>query len=177
MKIVTEYPDGLFSWVDLTSTDVEASKAFYTQLFGWDAADLDDGQGNYIYTMFTIDGHNVAGLGGMQPEMQAQGMPSHWMAYVNHSDVDHVAEKANTAGGQMVVPPMDVMKSGRMMIVQDPTGAMLGVWQPKEHIGANVVNQPNSLVWNELQTGDLSGARSFYETVFGWETEGIIRGM
>lgn len=168
MKVVTNYPDGIFSWVDLSSSDTKAAKNFYAGLFGWEAVDMDTDQGT-IYTMFKLDGHNVAGLGPLDPSMQEQGIPSFWSSYVNHSNVDGIVEKAAAAGGTVLFPAMDVMEEGRMTMIQDPGGATFGVWQPKNHIGAQVVNHPNSLVWNELQTrmGEIS--QTFYQEVFGWE--------
>lgn len=168
MKLVTEYPDGLFNWVDLTTSDMEASKRFYTALMGWEAVDMPTDMGS-IYTMFKINGHNAAGMGPMSPDMLATGTPSHWSAYVKHSDVDSVAEKAAKAGGNVLFPPFDVMQEGRMTMIQDPTGAVFGVWQPINHIGAEVVNHPNAFVWSELQTADLEPAQAFYTAVFGWE--------
>lgn len=167
MHVVTKYPDGLFSWVDLATTDVAGAKAFYGGLFGWDAVDTPIDMGGF-YTMLQIDGKNVAGLGAMQPDMQAQGVPSFWTAYVNHSDVDAVAARAQAAGGTLLFPPMDVMQEGRMTMIQDPTGALFGVWQPRNHIGAQLVNMPNTLVWTELQTRDSDAAIAFYSAVFGW---------
>ncbi|MDJ0754636.1 MAG: VOC family protein [Ardenticatenaceae bacterium] len=167
MKVVTNYPDGVFSWVDLTTTDVAAAKAFYTGLFGWEAEDRPiDGGG--VYVMFSIEGHSVAGMGAMQEEMRAQGVPSHWVSYVKHDDVNAVAEKVTAAGGTMVLPPMDVMQEGRMLMAQDPSGAMFGVWQPANHKGAGLVNMPNTLVWNELQTRDIAATKKFYADVFDW---------
>jgi predicted enzyme related to lactoylglutathione lyase len=167
MHVVTKYPDGLFSWVDLATTDVVGAKAFYAGLFGWDAVDMPIDMGGF-YTTLQIDGKSVAGLGQMQPDMQAQGVPSFWTAYVNHSDVDAVAGRAQAAGGTLLFPPMDVMQEGRMTMIQDPTGALFGVWQPRNHIGAQLVNMPNTLVWTELQTRDTDAAIAFYSAVFGW---------
>ena len=121
------------------------------------------------YTMYKIDGKNVAGMGPMSPDMQEQGIPPIWTSYVKHEDVDAVVAKAAAAGGTVVMPPMDVMEEGRMALVQDPTGAVFGVWQPKNHIGAQLVNMANTLVWNELQTRDVDAAEKFYDAVFGWE--------
>jgi predicted enzyme related to lactoylglutathione lyase len=167
MHVVTQYPDGVFSWIDLSTSDVEAAKEFYTALFGWEADDLPTDQGT-LYTMFQLDGKNVAGGGPMDPNMQQQGVPPFWTSYVKHDDVDAVAARASEAGGTLVLPPMDVMEEGRMAIVQDPTGATVGIWQPRNHIGAQLVNIPNTLVWNELQTPDADAARSFFADVFGW---------
>ncbi|MCP4358165.1 MAG: VOC family protein [Chloroflexi bacterium] len=170
MQVVKEYPDGLFNWVDLATTDMAGAKAFYSGLFGWEAEDLPTDVGA-PYTMFKIEGHNVAGMSAMPPEMQAQGIPPIWSSYIKHNNADEIAAKAETAGATIMMPPMDVMDAGRMMFAQDPTGAMFGVWQPNNHIGAQLVNQPNTLVWNELNTRDAETSKAFYETVFGWTTE------
>ena len=167
MQVVKEYPDGVFCWVDLATTDAEGAKAFYGGLFGWEALDLETDLGP-IYTMFQIDGKNVAAVSAMNPDMQAQGVPPHWSSYVKHSDVDAVAARVTEVGGTVMMPPMDVMDSGRMLFAQDPSGAAFGVWQPANHIGAELVNIPNTLIWNELQTRDKDGSLAFYNTVFGW---------
>lgn len=170
MHVVTEYPDGIFCWVDLISPDPQGAKSFYCDLFGWTAVDLPIDTGG-VYTMFQIDEKNVAGLGDMPPDMQAQGTPPVWASYIKHSNVDEAAKNVAAAGGTVLFPPMDVMDSGRMTNFLDPTGAMVGIWQPKSHIGAQLVNQPNTLVWNELQTRDKAKATEFYRQAFGWSQD------
>ena len=169
MQVVTSYPDGMFSWVDLATTDAAGAKAFYGELFGWSFEDLATDMGP-VYSMAKLKGHNVAGLSQMSPDMQEQGIPSVWSSYINHSDVDAAVTKAVEAGGTVMMPAMDVMDAGRMAFIQDPTGAAVGVWQPKNHIGAQLVNVPHTLVWNELQTKDGEAAKAFYTAVFGWGT-------
>ena len=92
MQVVKQYPDGIFSWVDLGTTDIEAAKVFYGGLFGWSFLDIPTDSGT-IYSMAQIEGYDVAGLGPLNPAMQEQGVPTHWSAYVKHDDVDAVAEK------------------------------------------------------------------------------------
>ena len=167
MQVVKRYPDGVFCWVDLTTPDADGAKAFYAGLFGWEIDDQPIDMGG-TYTMLQIEGKNVAGLGEMQPDMKAQGMPAFWTSYVKHDHVDSIAAKMAEAGGSVMFPPMDVMDSGCMTMGMDPTGAMFGVWQPTGHIGAELVNMPNTLVWNELQSRQPDVAKAFYETVFGW---------
>jgi len=167
MQVVSRYPDGVFCWVDLGTTDPEAAKAFYSGLFGWSFLDLPTDSGT-IYSMAQLEGHNVAGLGPLDPGMKEQGVPPFWSSYVKHDDVDGVAAKAAGAGGNVMFPPLDVMDSGRMTMIQDPTGAIFGVWQPGNHTGAQLVNIPNALTWNELQTPSIDMARSFYAAVFDW---------
>ena len=71
----------------------------------------------------------------------------------------------------MIAEPMDVMELGRMAVFADPTGAVVGIWQPKEMKGAELVNEPVSVAWNELNTRDPDAAKEFYAAVFGWQAE------
>lgn len=167
MHVVTQYPNGVFNWVDLSTTDVDGAKAFYGGLFGWSFDDRPTDVGS-VYSMAQLHGHNVAGMGPLPPDQQAQGVPAYWSSYVKHDDADGVAARVAEAGGTLLMPPMDVMQEGRMLIAMDPTGAMFGVWQPRNHIGAELVNMADTLVWNELQTRDAGAALSFYGHVFGW---------
>ena len=100
--------------------------------------------------------------------MLEQGIPPHWTSYIAVAEVDAGAEKVTAAGGTILMPPMDVFDSGRMSMVQDSTGAMVGLWQPREHIGAELIYETGALGWNELNTNDTDAAAEFYASVFGW---------
>lgn len=163
---VTKYPEGTFSWVDEYSTDPEKSKEFLNKFFGWESKDMPTPQG-MDYTMFTLDGKNAAGLSPMPQDMQ--GVPSHFSNYVTVGKLEDAIKKVEQAGGKVFMPAMDVMTAGRMAGIQDPTGAMLMIWEPKDHIGAQVVNKVGAMGWNELLTNDLEKAKEFYSKVFGWE--------
>jgi hypothetical protein len=165
---VKSYPQGTFSWADCTTTDPAAARKFYKAVLGWDAVEVPAGEYG-TYTMFKLDGEDVAGMGEMRPEMQEQGIPSHWMSYITVPDVDAMPEQVKNAGGAVVMPPMAVMESGRMMILKDPAGAQVALWQPKNHIGAGVVNREGAMLWNELQTTGAQAAMPFYKTLFGWD--------
>lgn len=167
MPEFTSHPPGTPNWVDLMSPDVDASKAFYTAVFGWDADDQFDDDGNRIYVMFSLDGKSVAGLGGQPPGMP-EGMPPVWNTYIATDDVAATAEKVTAAGGSVMMPPMQVMESGEMAIFTDPGGAAFSVWKAGEHTGAQVCNENNTYSWNELMTRDIDNALPFYSAVFGW---------
>ena len=104
MQVVKSYPDGVFSWVDLGTSDTDAGKRFYSELFGWSFLDLPTDSGN-VYSMAQLEGYNIAGLGPMDPDMQAQGVPPFWTCYVKHDDVDAVASESNRSGWHCHVPP------------------------------------------------------------------------
>ena len=93
-----------------------------------------------------------------------------WNTYVWVAGADETASRVRDAGGGVVMEPFDVMGPGRMAVFTDPEGAAFCVWQAKEFKGAQVVNEPGSLNFNDLHTRDVDGAKSFYGSVFGWET-------
>lgn len=162
---VTKFPHGTISWADCVSTDVEKAKPFYANVLGWDIQDVPMGN-DMFYTMYQVDGAAVAGLGPMPPGVE--GMPSLWNNYVTVDDVDALVEKVSELGGKVLDGPFDVFESGRMASIQDPTGAVIALWQPKNHIGAGIVNTVGAMCWNELITSDLDKAKKFYEDLFGW---------
>ena len=165
----TQYTPGTFCWTDLSTTDQDAAKAFYSSLFGWEAEDLPVGDGLF-YSMMRKDGKDVAAI-ATQPEQQREaGVPPTWNSYVSVEDADPVAERAGQLGANVHAPPFDVMDAGRMAVIQDPQGAFIQVWQPKQHFGAALVNAPGALSWNELQSPDIEASASFYRDLFGWTT-------
>ena len=100
--------------------------------------------------------------------MQEQGIPSHWQNYITVDDVDALVDKVKALGGTVLAEPFDVFDSGRMMAIQDPTGAMVNFWQAGTHIGAGLVNTVGAMSWNELMTSDVENAKTFYADLLGW---------
>ncbi|HVQ87822.1 MAG TPA: VOC family protein [Actinomycetes bacterium] len=162
-----KHPNGLFGWVDLSSSDVEVARDFYQRLFGWTSEDTPTPFGP-AYTTFYKDGKRVAGLTPQSPELSAAGVPSAWNSYVLVESADDAIKAAEAAGGAVVVPAMDVMSEGRMALIADPSGGVVGLWQPMDHQGADLFNAPGALAWNELQSRDWESAKNFYNAVFGW---------
>jgi uncharacterized protein len=158
---VDKYEDGVPSWVDLGTSDVDAAAKFYGELFGWEAPELPPEAGGY--RVCTLRGRPVAGLG-----RQMNPGPPVWATYVNTADADGVAARFTSNGGQILAPPMDVMDAGRMAVCADPSGAVISLWQPNNHQGAGLVNEPGTYGWSELMATDVDGALAFYPAVFGW---------
>jgi predicted enzyme related to lactoylglutathione lyase len=167
MPEFTKYAPGTPAWVDLGTKDVGAAARFYTDLFGWDAEDLGEEAGHY--TMMKLRGKNVAAVSPLMSEMQ----PVAWSTYLATDDVDETARKVKAAGGTVVSEPFDVFDSGRMAVFIDPTGAAILAWQANRHTGAELANEPNTLLWNELYTPDLEKAKTFYKAAFGLESESV----
>ena len=68
---------------------------------------------------------------------------------LSEEDADKTAELIKSKGGMVFMDPFDVLDAGRMAIAADPGGAPFGLWQAKQHTGAELVNEPGSLSWNE----------------------------
>lgn len=167
MYKVTKYPHGTFSWADCASVDAPKAKQFYADVMGWTMDEIPLGDGN-TYTMFHKDGETVAALSPMQPELQAHGHPSYWSNYVTVDDVDALVGRVTELGGTVMAEPFDVFDQGRMMVIQDPTHAVVSLWQANKHIGAYLVNTPGAMTWNELSTTDTEKAKAFYGALLGW---------
>lgn len=167
MAEYASHTPGTFSWVELSTSDPKAGVSFYRSLFGWDVVEHPMGP-NEVYTIFTLRGQDVAAGAGQQPQERQMGVPPHWNLYVTVASADQAAARAQSLGATVLAPPFDVMDNGRMAVIQDPTGAVFQIWEPKSHIGVKIRNEPNSLCWSELTTRDPKAAERFYTQMFGW---------
>jgi uncharacterized protein len=168
------YTQGTPNWVDLQTTDQAAAKAFYGAIFGWtyDDQPMDAGA---VYSLAKIGDASVAAIAPQSPELVAAGAPPMWNTYLAVESADEAAAKVGPAGGTVAMEPFDVMDAGRMAFVLDPGGAAVALWQATQHIGATLVNEPGTVVWNELIT-DNPAAASFYEQVLGLTTATVEMG-
>jgi predicted enzyme related to lactoylglutathione lyase len=171
----TSYAQGTPSWVDLPTTDQNAAKAFYAGVFGWTYDDQPMGEGA-VYSVAKVRGLDVAAISPQPQEMAAAGVPPMWGTYITVDSADDAAAKIGPAGGKVIMEPFDVMDAGRMVLAMDPGGAMIAFWQPNQHIGARLVNEPGTVTWNELITTDPSSTK-FYEQVAGMTTSTMDMGQ
>jgi uncharacterized protein len=163
----TQYAPGTFCWVDLATTDPDAAKAFYNGLFGWEAEDLPVEEGVY-YSIQRVNGKQVAAIAAQPQQQRDAGVPPVWNSYVWVDSADTAAERAQELGATVHAPAFDVTEAGRMAVIQDPQGAFFMVWEPRDHRGAELVNESGALVWNELASPDMDASTEFYSGLFGW---------
>jgi len=161
------YLPGTFNWADLATSDAKSAIAFYSSLFHWTARDISVGSG--IFTMLFRNDKAVASLYQLSQQQRAQGIPSHWMAYVAVASTDDTAAQVTQLGGQVLVAPFDILDLGRMALLLDPTGAPFAIWQAERHEGSQLVDQPGTIAWNDLMTPDPVRAAAFYTQLFGWQ--------
>lgn len=164
------FPQGTFCWVDLSTTDEDGAKSFYADLLGWEADDMPVGEGA-VYSMQVLRGKQVAAIAGQPQQQREAGVPPLWNNYVWVESADAAAEQAGALGATVHAPPFDVLDAGRMAVIQDPQGAFLMVWEPKRQRGAELVNEPGALCWNELASDDMDASAEFYRGMFGWQIE------
>ncbi len=155
-------------FVDAFSPDLDVARRFYAGIFGWDFVGPGPMPGDPPgeYHVARVRGAEVAGLGSM-PTPQT---PIAWNTHVAADDLEMVAELARTAGGTVVVPPVDAPPAGRFAVIADPAGATVTVWQAGSRHGAEIVNEPSAWAMSLLSTPDPEGAAAFYEAVFGWQS-------
>jgi predicted enzyme related to lactoylglutathione lyase len=165
----TWYSQGAFCWAECSTTDFEGAKAFYTDVFGLDFEETPIPGGKY--GQFQKNGKDVAGLTPQQDQEREQAIPPHWNTYIAVEDAELAAKDAERLGGTIVAPAFDVLESGRMAVVLDPTGAAISFWQAKDHIGAQIYAEDGAITWWELMTPDPKRAAEFYTQLFGYGTQ------
>jgi predicted enzyme related to lactoylglutathione lyase len=165
MPTVDTIPLGAPCWVDLFTSAPDKSVAFYSELFGWTHEDAGEDFGHYIN--LSKDGARVAGAMGNDG---SAGQPDAWSIYLLVADVEKAVATAEAEGGQVIMPAMEIGEIGVMGMVMDPAGAVIGIWQAKEHPGFGLLNEHGAPGWFELHTKDFGKAVPFYRNVFGWDT-------
>ncbi|HET9591473.1 MAG TPA: VOC family protein [Solirubrobacterales bacterium] len=165
----TSYVPGTPCWVDLATPDVEAAARFYGELFGWEVPELPTSAEMGGYRRAKLGSRDVAGV---MPLMQ-EGQPPAWSTYVSVDDIEAIGRAVQENDGTMIAEPMAVASYGRLAIFTDPEGAFFGMWEPADFAGAELVNEPGTVGWNELNTRNPEGAKAFYSAVFGWEPNDI----
>jgi uncharacterized protein len=168
-----EYPPGVPCWVDTAQPDALVAARFYGGLFGWAMEDQMPADAPGHYFMARLRGRDVAAVGSL-PD-QAPPTPA-WNTYIAVASAAEAAAAVSAAGGTVLAGPFDVFDSGRMAMCADPAGALFSLWQAGGHHGAQLVNEPNTWNWSNLETPDVEGAKAFYGGVFGWEAATVSFG-
>jgi hypothetical protein len=158
------YPAGVPCWVDNLVPDPTAAIEFYGELFGWEF----DGPGPGDYYVAKVRGRDVAGVGQAPP-----GVSPGWNTYVSVASADDTARAAD----RVIVEPFDVLPAGRLAAIADPDGAVIGVWEPADRLGCQLVNEAAAYAMSALHTGDTDAAARFYHDLFGWESEQFAPGI
>jgi uncharacterized protein len=178
------YIPGVPCWVDVSEPDPEAALEFYGGLFGWGFEDVipPSSEGSYFIargetassSIFDTSGELRSGdVAAIRSIPQGAPPTAMWNTYFWVDSAEEVASRVRDHGGGVVAEPFDFLNASRTAVFTDPEGAEFSVWEAREHKGAQLVNDPGAVVFNNFNTRDVEGARSFYGSVFGWQTAGI----
>lgn len=164
--------ESTFVWFDLMTTDVEAAKAFYSDVVGWTVQSFGaDASREKPYDMFVGSRGPMGGCMDMPDEPKALGVPPHWLAYIHVPDIEGSLVRVAELGGQLM-GRFAVDGVGQMAIIRDPANAVVCLMQPTDPDGApGHAGRPQAgeVSWSELTADDLDTAWAFYSALLGWE--------
>ncbi|MDH3738533.1 MAG: VOC family protein [Alphaproteobacteria bacterium] len=118
---------GTFHWNELSTTDVDGAKAFYSEIIGWQFDQMPMPDGTY---WIAKSGDEMAGGLMAMPVAAPDGTPPKWMAYIAVDDVDAAVAKVAGLGGAVLTEAFDIPNVGRMAVIQDPQGAAVSLMTP-----------------------------------------------
>lgn len=171
MTTRTIAPVGAPCWVDLWAPDVEASRAFYPEVFGWEVTEPEPEFGGYFNFL-----HNGAPVAGAMGDMGTPGedfyLPADntWTVHLATDDIAAATAAVERGGGVVSAPAMEIADLGWKAAVVDPAGAKFALWQPGTHPGFVALDEPGASSWFELHTPDHPAALAFYGDVCRWKT-------
>jgi predicted enzyme related to lactoylglutathione lyase len=156
-------PKGRFAWHELMTTDVDAAKAFYSEVIGWKTRKWEGGPD---YTMFVAGDKPIAGVMQLPEQAVKDGAPPHWLGHVGVPDVAATRDQADKLGGT-ILHTQKIPEVGEFAVIRDPQGAVISAFQPTDP-SYDPGRGPGQVSWNELNTTDWEAARDFYTGLFGW---------
>lgn len=168
MSNARTYPQGVPSWIDIEPDDVEAAKAFYGTLLGWEFTEATPPESPYRYFIAHVAGEDAAGIGG-PGEPTGAGETAEWQTYLAVDDADSFEATVTAAGGRIVAPPTSPGPAGTWAGFADPAGAEFRVWQAARRLGAQIANTPGAWNFSFLHTAKPETAKAFYHKIFDWE--------
>lgn len=167
-EISTNQPFGTPTWIDLGVPDLDRAKAFYRALFGWEYEQVSTASGPLVLCL--LRGRRVAALRPVSAaDIEGE---SWWHPYLATDDCDGAVRRITASGGTLLTPASELADLARTAVVADPVGARFSLWQGRTLPGCELVNEPCTLVRNDLATPAPEPARRFYSDVFGFTLDG-----
>jgi predicted enzyme related to lactoylglutathione lyase len=159
---MASYAEGAPCIVDLQAKDLDATRQFYEELFGWGSKHFPEMDGGPW--LMTKDGKHVCTIAPVAPGAEAASLPL-WNTYLAVGDLDATISRVGPSGGVVVSEPFDVLDKGRIAVIKDPSGGSVSLWEAGTLAGAELVDEPGALCWNELATRDPEAASRFFKDV------------
>jgi hypothetical protein len=160
---------GKIIWHDLLTNDSKASQNFYRELFGWEFESVGSAAGLSSNSAYTLIRHNGRLIGGMIDTVALNNKDdiSQWVVLMSVENIDAATAKFEADGGEVITPPKDLQRRGKMAIVRDAEGALLALLQTRDGDPADREAEIGGFLWDELWTTDVDSAAAFYEAVAG----------
>lgn len=166
------YLTGKWVWFELSTSDVEKAKPFYTELLGWTINEKE--MGGQKYNSIVAGEKEIGMIQALPADAKKQKLSPAWMGYVSVADVDAAVTAATGAGATVKMPAMDAPEIGRFAALTDPSGAMFGVVKSAKGDEPDMMPKTGQIVWFEHLSKDAKKAAEvagFYATVAGYENE------
>jgi predicted enzyme related to lactoylglutathione lyase len=157
---------GKFVWIDLVTSNLEAARNFYSQLFGWEFRRVGDAATGY--SLVLNGGRPVGGVVDVVARPNAPAIPR-WVAYISVPDVAQAQKTIVGAGGRQLVPTKALPKRGEQAVFADAEGAVFGVIKSEGGDPADFIAEPGDWIWIQLLSRDVQKATGFYRSVAGYE--------
>ena len=167
---------GYFVWHDLMTKDKAAARAFYGELFGWEARDVkvQTPNGELDYVRNYIGDRAVCGFVDLPEDFE---MPSHFVGYLGCDDVDATVAAIEAGGGKSLYGILSGEDGGRFAICVDAQGARFQTMdRSPETILSPEDMRPGVVCWNELWASDAKAAADYYGGIYGWSTDEMDMG-
>ena len=177
MPLLLRYEHGAPCWVDLSTTDLAASRDFYAGLFGWGYTDEEMGEmGIGTYSMARVNGVATAAIYEQGPHQILAPSKPRWNVYVSVDDIDATLSRVRQRGEVVLANAVQVDSAGSVAVVEDPVGCKTTLWQPEEFRGSLIRAEPGALTWPEHVSTDLARSVRFYEDVLDVDTVAAPQG-
>ena len=160
--------EGKIIWHDLITDKPVQTKKFYQELFGWQFEELTLAGGLFGKINYTLIRHNGKLIGGMidQTKLQVKKDISQWVVLMSVKDINKAVDEVKNSGGTIFSPATDLGDRGKIAIVADPQGALLGFLQTKQGDPEDEkVIVDGDFLWNELWTNNVGKATEFYQRI------------
>lgn len=157
---------GTVGWIDLTTTDIDAARVFYGNLFGWRMEQADspfDG----AWVGFA-GGKSAAGMMRCPTEFGEAGLTAAWLTCMRVESLENTISIADDHGAKVALQPVELRAHSRAAILRDPLGAAFGILQGPNRVGLHLRTDAGAPCWAEILTRDAVVSGEFYEAVFGW---------
>jgi len=160
---------GKIIWRDLLTNDPAASQRFYGELFGWTFENIGTASNLKNDSAYALIRHNGKLIGGMIDTLALNNQDdiSQWVVLMSVEDIDASIGAVNADGGKVMTPPTDLQDRGRLAVIRDAEGALVGLLETRDGDPRDSEAGMGDFLWDELWTSDVDHASAFYNKVAG----------